>query len=191
MWGWMLPGHLLSAFVACCSTPKGAWGWLWLVRLKQLVPGVTQIHQHHADSLTRSWCVSVSLWGSASFKKPRCPGVSSIYYLHLVCLLVRCVTLTHLFLKLGVFFGLYMCKANIDLWAWWHLQLQDRPLPDFREKHMGEGKVKGFLLRGPLAHFIEQIRSLIRKSKLPKCKRTEVNCLIQCRIRFLREENPV
>lgn len=55
-------------------------------------------------------------------------------------------------------------------------------LPDLKEKPMGEGKAKGFLLRAPLVHLFGQVRILVRKTKLSKCERTEINCLIQCRV---------
>lgn len=54
------------------------------------------------------------------------------------------------------------------------------PLPDLKEKPTGEGKAKGFLLRAPFKHFIRQVRILIRKTKLSRCERTEMNWLIQC-----------
>lgn len=73
---------------------------MWFVSLKQIVPGVAHVCQHHIDSLTRSWCVSVSAWDSASLKKPECQCARGRNYLHLVCPSVRCVAApTYLFVK--------------------------------------------------------------------------------------------
>lgn len=52
-------------------------------------------------------------------------------------------------------------------------------MPDLREKPVGEGKVKSFLLRTPLVHFIEQVRILMRKAKLSRCEdRNELSDLV-------------
>lgn len=71
---------------------------------ERIVPGMTQVHQHHLGSLTRSWRLLVSVWDSASLKKPGCQCARSRNGLHLVCSLVRCVavrcSLTYLFMEL-------------------------------------------------------------------------------------------